>query len=103
MFLNGAPFARERAGGRMLFIVVLLLVLWFLGFMTSTTLGGLLHVTGYFQCPHSESPPCELAVRYDDAIATRRGGKCRGPADAAAAAGDDHNLIGQICPRSSGA
>ena len=28
----------------MLFIVVLLLVLWFLGFMTSTTLGGVLHV-----------------------------------------------------------
>ena len=36
-------------------------------------------------------------------MSTRRGGKCRGPADAAAAAGDDHNLIGQICPRSSGA
>jgi hypothetical protein len=42
-------------------------------------------------------------IATDDAIATRRGGKCRGPADAAAAAGDDHNLIGQICPRSSGA
>ena len=27
----------------MLFFVVLLLVLWFLGFMTSATLGGLLH------------------------------------------------------------
>ncbi|HEV3140059.1 MAG TPA: lmo0937 family membrane protein [Vicinamibacterales bacterium] len=28
----------------MLFIVVLLLVLWFLGLMTSSTLGGLLHI-----------------------------------------------------------
>jgi hypothetical protein len=28
----------------MLFIVFLLIALWFLGFMTSTTLGGLLHV-----------------------------------------------------------
>ena len=28
----------------MLFIVFLLLALWFLGFMTSTTLGGLLHI-----------------------------------------------------------
>ena len=28
----------------MLFLVVLLLVLWFLGVMTSYTLGGLLHV-----------------------------------------------------------
>jgi uncharacterized membrane protein YtjA (UPF0391 family) len=28
----------------MLFFVVLLLVLWFLGFMTSATLGGLLHI-----------------------------------------------------------
>ena len=28
----------------MLFIVFLLLALWFLGFVTSTTLGGVLHV-----------------------------------------------------------
>jgi hypothetical protein len=28
----------------MLFLVVLLLVLWFLGLMTSYTLGGLLHI-----------------------------------------------------------
>jgi len=28
----------------MLFIVVLLLALWFLGFMTSATLGGMLHI-----------------------------------------------------------
>jgi hypothetical protein len=28
----------------MLFIVLLLLALWFLGFMTSTTLGGVLHI-----------------------------------------------------------
>ena len=28
----------------MLFIVFLLIALWFLGFMTSTTLGGLLHI-----------------------------------------------------------
>jgi hypothetical protein len=28
----------------MLFIVVLLLVLWFLGLMTSSTVGGLLHI-----------------------------------------------------------
>ena len=28
----------------MLFIVFLLLALWFLGFMTSATLGGMLHV-----------------------------------------------------------
>ena len=28
----------------MLFLVVLLLVLWFLGLMTSSTLGGLLHI-----------------------------------------------------------
>ena len=28
----------------MLFIVFLLLALWFLGFMTSATLGGLLHI-----------------------------------------------------------
>jgi hypothetical protein len=28
----------------MLFIVFLLIALWFLGFMTSTTLGGFLHV-----------------------------------------------------------
>jgi hypothetical protein len=28
----------------MLLLVVLLLVLWFLGFMTKTTLGGLLHI-----------------------------------------------------------
>jgi uncharacterized protein DUF5670 len=28
----------------MLFIVVLLLILWALGFLTGTTLGGLLHV-----------------------------------------------------------
>ncbi len=28
----------------MLFIVVLLLVLWFLGFVTSATLGGWLHI-----------------------------------------------------------
>jgi len=30
--------------GNMLAIVVILLVLWFLGVMTSTTLGGLLHI-----------------------------------------------------------
>ena len=28
----------------MLFIVLLLLALWFFGFMTSTTLGGVLHI-----------------------------------------------------------
>jgi len=28
----------------MLFLVFLLVVLWFLGFMTKTTLGGLLHI-----------------------------------------------------------
>ena len=28
----------------MLFVVFLLVVLWFLGFMTRTTLGGLLHI-----------------------------------------------------------
>jgi Family of unknown function (DUF5670) len=28
----------------MLFIVILLVVLWFLGFLTSTTLGGWLHI-----------------------------------------------------------
>ena len=28
----------------MLFLVVVLLVLWFLGLMTSSTLGGLLHI-----------------------------------------------------------
>ncbi len=28
----------------MLFVVILLLVLWFLGLMTSYTLGGLLHI-----------------------------------------------------------
>jgi Family of unknown function (DUF5670) len=28
----------------MLFLVVLLLIVWFLGFMTSYTLGGLLHI-----------------------------------------------------------
>jgi uncharacterized membrane protein YtjA (UPF0391 family) len=31
-------------GGNMLFLVVLLLVLYFLGLMTSYTLGGLLHI-----------------------------------------------------------
>jgi len=31
-------------GVRMLFIAVLLLVLWFLGLMTTYTLGGLLHI-----------------------------------------------------------
>jgi len=31
-------------GAVMLFLVVLLLVLWFLGLMTSYTLGGLLHI-----------------------------------------------------------
>jgi hypothetical protein len=42
--VDGAAFANDGAEGRMLFIVVLLLVLWFLGFMTSTTLGGVLHI-----------------------------------------------------------
>ena len=28
----------------MLFLVFLLLIFWFLGFMTSTTVGGLLHI-----------------------------------------------------------
>jgi hypothetical protein len=35
------PRARE---GNMLFVIVLLLVLWFLGVLTKATLGGLLHI-----------------------------------------------------------
>jgi hypothetical protein len=34
----------SRLEVNMLFLVLLLLVLWFLGFMTSYTLGGLLHI-----------------------------------------------------------
>jgi hypothetical protein len=36
-------FARPGRGN-MLFVVVLLLVLWFLGVLTKATLGGLLHI-----------------------------------------------------------
>ena len=40
------PWTQRLTGleGQMLFLVVLLLVLWFLGLMTSYTLGGLLHI-----------------------------------------------------------
>ena len=41
----GTRFASYAVGGvAMLFLIVLLLVLWFLGLMTSYTLGGLLHI-----------------------------------------------------------
>jgi hypothetical protein len=41
----GALIAERYQGGwTMLFLVFLLLVLWLLGFMTSYTLGGALHV-----------------------------------------------------------
>ena len=36
-------FGRPREGN-MLFVIVLLLVLWFLGVLTKATLGGLLHI-----------------------------------------------------------
>src|SRR5262245_57672339 len=41
-----ADLVHSRADGRltMLFLVVLLLVLWFLGVITKYTLGGLLHI-----------------------------------------------------------
>jgi hypothetical protein len=34
----------ERRGGDMLFLVFLCLILWFLGVMTTNTLGGVLHI-----------------------------------------------------------